>query len=35
MIESMQEEMGKRFLRGIAASPGIGIGKADQPMNMK
>jgi len=28
MIESMQEEIDKRFLRGIAASPGIVIGKA-------
>ena len=28
MIESMQKEIDKRFLKGIAASPGIVIGKA-------
>jgi phosphoenolpyruvate synthase/pyruvate phosphate dikinase len=28
MSESMQKEIDKRFLRGIAASPGIVIGKA-------
>jgi phosphoenolpyruvate-protein kinase (PTS system EI component) len=28
MIESMQEKIDKRFLRGIAASPGIVIAKA-------
>jgi phosphotransferase system enzyme I (PtsI) len=28
MIEPMQKEIGKRFLKGIAASPGIVIGKA-------
>jgi phosphoenolpyruvate-protein kinase (PTS system EI component) len=28
MIESMQKEIDKRFSRGIAASPGIVIGKA-------
>jgi phosphoenolpyruvate synthase/pyruvate phosphate dikinase len=28
MIESMQKEIGKRFLKGIAASRGIVIGKA-------
>ncbi len=28
MIESMQKEIEKRFMRGIAASPGIVIGKA-------
>ena len=28
MIESMRKEFGKRFLKGIAASPGIVIGKA-------
>ena len=27
MIESMKEEIDKRFLKGIAASPGIVIGK--------
>ena len=27
MIESMQKEIDKRFLKGIAASPGIVIGK--------
>jgi len=35
MIESMKKEIDKRFLKGIAASPGIVIGKADEPMNMK
>jgi hypothetical protein len=29
MIESMQKEFENRFLRGIAASPGIVIGKSD------
>jgi hypothetical protein len=29
MTESMQKEIDKRFLRGIAASPGIVIGKSD------
>jgi hypothetical protein len=28
MIESMQKEIDKSFLKGIAASPGIVIGKA-------
>ena len=28
MIESMRKKFGKRFLKGIAASPGIVIGKA-------
>ena len=28
MIESMRKEFDKRFLKGIAASPGIVIGKA-------
>ena len=28
MIERMQKEIDKRFLKGIAASPGIVIGKA-------
>jgi len=28
MIESMQKEIDKRFLRGIAASPGIVIGNS-------
>ncbi len=28
MIESMKKEIGKRFLKGTSASPGIVIGKA-------
>ena len=28
MIESMRKEISKRFLKGVAASPGIVIGKA-------
>ena len=28
MIESLKKEIDKRFLKGIAASPGIVIGKA-------
>ncbi len=31
MIESMKKEIDKRFLKGIAASRGIVIGKADEP----